>query len=135
MRTLPDFLVIGGMRCGSSSLHTWLGGHPALELPDRKEIHYFDFRYDRGLGWYRSHFPMASRGVTTFETTPSYMVHPLAAERAVSLLPDVRLIALLREPTRRAWSHYRHRRSEGYEDRSFEEAVEPELSGELSSEL
>ena len=135
MRALPDFLVIGGMRCGSSSLHAWLGGHPDLELPDLKEIHYFDFRYDRGLGWYRSHFPLTSKGVTTFETTPSYMVHPLAAERAVELLPDARLVALLREPARRAWSHYRHRRSMGYEHRSFEEAVEPELSGEVSPEL
>lgn len=135
LRTLPDFLVIGGMRCGSSSLHTWLGGHPDLELPDRKEIHYFDFRYERGLGWYRSHFPLTSKGLSTFETTPSYMVHPLAAARAASLLPDARLIALVREPTQRAWSHYRHRRSEGYEHRSFEDAVEPELSSEVSPEL
>jgi len=74
---------------------------------------------------------MAARGAMTFETTPSYLVHPLAPARAADLLPDARLIVLLREPVQRAWSHYRKRRAEGYEPKSFARAVEPELSGAI----
>jgi hypothetical protein len=130
-RALPGFVVIGGMRCGTSSFFDWISGHPDVRPSTSKEIHFFDVHYPRGVGWYRSHFPLRAQGGVSFEATPSYLTHPLAAERAAALIPEARMIALLREPGERAWSHYRFRRSQGFETRSFEEAVSAELAGEI----
>ena len=127
-RTLPGFVVIGGMRCGTSSFFDWIAKHPDVQQPSTKEIHFFDVHYARGEQWYRSHFPLRAQGGTTFEATPSYLAHPDAARRAATVIPDARMIVILREPAERAWSHYRFRRSLGHETRSFEEAVNAELA-------
>ena len=127
-RTLPGFVVIGGMRCGTSSFFDWIAKHPDVRQPSTKEIHFFDVHYTRGEQWYRSHFPLRAQGGTTFEATPSYLAHPDAARRAATVIPDARMIVILREPAERAWSHYRFRRSLGHETRSFEEAVNAELA-------
>ena len=127
-RTLPDLLIIGAMRSGSSSLWTWLSHHPDLAASSRKEIRYFDLHYHRGSDWYRAFFPIRKDGVKTFESSPSYMVSAGAAERAASLLPNAVAVALLRDPAMRAWSQYRLRRSMGRENRSFEHAINEELA-------
>ena len=107
---------------------------PAL----RKEVHYFDYptRYRWGRWWYRAHFPRTKRRreserrlgatVLTGEASPYYGFHPLAVPRIAAALPRVKLIALLRDPVRRAYSHYHHERRLGYETVSFEEAIELE---------
>src|SRR4051794_20416189 len=69
VRALPDFLVIGAQRCGTSSLYRWLSGHPEVAPSLRKEVDYFARYNDRGLGWYRSHFPLRVRRRCTFEAT------------------------------------------------------------------
>jgi hypothetical protein len=90
--------------------------------------------YDRGWTWFRSTFPLArGRGVITGEASPYYMFHPLAAERFAAALPEVRLIAALRDPVTRAWSQHQYETRRGYEDLPFEEALarEPErLAGQ-----
>lgn len=135
LRRLPDFLVIGAMRAGTSSLYRYLGAHPAVTPSLRKEVEYFTRWYHRGEGWYRAHFPLAlgSAGRRTFEATPYYLCYPHAPERARDLLPDARFLVVLREPVARAVSHHRHLARLGIETLSFEEAVarEPErLAGE-----
>jgi hypothetical protein len=146
-RTLPDLLVIGGQRCGTSSLYKWLGRHPAVAPSLRKEIEYFTVDQARGADWYRAHFPLAARrelaGRThrnapgrpflTFEATPDYLFDPRAPERVRALLPDVKLIAMLREPAGRAVSHYHHIARLGLEPLGLEEALVTEderLAGE-----
>jgi len=126
-RRLPDFLVIGGARCGTTSLFMYLSEHPSFRSPEVKEIGFFDREWERGLGWYRSHFPLAAgpRGITG-EATPEYLFHPRAAERAASVVPDARLIVLLRDPVDRAYSHYQLKVASGFETLSFEEALEAE---------
>ncbi len=113
----PSFLICGGQRCGTTSLYRALAAHPVgLKAVLHKGVHYFDIGYDRGMGWYRGHFPLqrsADRvseryGVPaqTFESSPYYMYHPQAAARIAVDLPDARLIVLVRDPVERAYSQH-----------------------------
>jgi hypothetical protein len=138
--TLPDFLIIGGQKCGTSSLFRYLGLSPYVVLPNVKEVHYFDLHYDRGIDWYRSQLPatdgggrLTRRRKITGEASPYYMFHPLTPQRIREMLPDVRLIALLRDPSRRAVSHYYHEVGNGHETLPLPAALEQEderLAGE-----
>jgi hypothetical protein len=138
-RARPRFIIIGAQKCGTSSLFMYLVQHPNVASPGKKEMHYFDYRFWRTPKWYWAEFPLTSalrtRDVITGEGTPYYMFHPAGAERVRSLLPDVKLIALLRDPVKRAFSHYNHSVSYGIEPLSFEEAIDKEeerLRGEES---
>jgi hypothetical protein len=136
LRGLPAALIIGAQRSGSTSLFNYLTQHPHVLPPLGKEIHYFDLHYARGLRWYRGRFPFAHRlrpPTITIDASPYYLAHPLAAERAHRLLPEVRLVALLRNPIERAFSHYQHEVRDGRESLSFVEALDQEaerLAGE-----
>ena len=133
-RIAPSFLVIGAQRSGSTTLYRHLATHPCILPPLRKEVHYFDFQYAKGRAWYLAHFPgihkriAGNRRVVTFEASPYYMVHPLAPERIRTFNPDMKLIAILRDPVDRALSHYHHEARRGVETLTFEEAIaaEPE---------
>lgn len=141
-RALPDFLVIGAMRAGTSSLYKYLERHPLVIPSLRKEVEYFTMNWGRGIAWYRSHFPIEARRAAarargrhpqTFEATPYYLFHPRAAARAAEVVPAARIVVLLRDPIERAFSHYRHMARLGFEDLSFAEALEREperLAGE-----
>jgi hypothetical protein len=136
LRRLPDFLILGAQRAGTSALYTYLREHPAVGGPAWKEVGFFDVRYDRGERWYRGHFPTALQArsvrrrlgtdLIVGEASPSYVFHPRAPERVAALLPDVRLIVLLRDPVDRALSHYHHEVDLGRESLPFEEALERE---------
>lgn len=136
-RPLPNLLLVGSQRCGTSSLFKYLGAHPQCGASIRKEVRFFTEFYDRGVGWYRSHFPLMARGKDPsrhvfFEATPDYLLDPRVPRRATELMPDVKIIVLLRDPIKRAYSHYWHNRRLGTEPlSSFEEAVrrEPERIG------
>jgi Sulfotransferase domain len=133
-RMLPTFLVVGAKRAGTSSLYRYLTSHPEVRpCKSGKGTHYFDVAYGRGWRWYRSSFPLATRGGITGEASPYYMFHPLAASRIADALPDARLIVVLRDPVERAWSHYHNERRLQVEPLSFEDAIgsEPErLAGQ-----
>lgn len=144
LRVLPSFLVVGAQRCGTTSLHRGLRQHPAvLDASLKKGVHFFDQQYDKGLGWYRGHFPVTARvrllerrlhtHVLVGESTPYYMFHPCAPERIAADVPGVRLIAMLRDPVERAYSAYTHELARGYETLSFAEAVDAE-PGRLAGE-
>jgi Sulfotransferase domain len=129
-RMLPGFLLVGGQRCGTTSLFEALAQHPAVRRPPgRKGIHYFDVSYQRGMAWYRGHFPLAvwsAQPAITGESSPYYMFHPLAAERIARDLPEVKLIVALRDPVERAYSAHAHEFARGYESEPFERAIELE---------
>jgi hypothetical protein len=144
-RVTPDFLIIGGQRCGTTSLFKTLRAHPSVLAPVlHKGAHYFDTSYERGMGWYRGHFPLARTarrveqrtGVRplAFESSPYYMFHPLAAERIARDLPGVKVIVLLRDPVERAYSAHAHELARGFETEDFETALaleESRLEGEV----
>jgi len=134
LRPLPDFLIIGAQKSGTTALYAYLRRHPGITGPAWKEVSYFDRHYRRGPAWYRGNFPLRARGSIVGEASPSYLFHPRAPERAAGLLPDALLIALVRDPVERALSHYHHEVALGREELSFEEALEREeerLGGEL----
>lgn len=135
-RTLPDFLIIGAQKAGTSSLYRYLCRHPDVARAFFKEVHYFDRHRDRGVRWYRSHFPLRARRrlhrrlrgrpLLTGEATPDYLFDPRVPGRIRDVLPDARLVVLLRDPVRRALSHFHHERRRGRETLTFEEAVRQE---------
>src|SRR5581483_4847486 len=104
---LPDFVILGTQRGGTTSLYRWLVSHPDVAPAMKKEVHYFDDHYHHGLRWYRAHFPVRRAGRITGESSPYMLFHPLAPERAAADLPDrTRFIVLLREPAESAISQY-----------------------------
>jgi hypothetical protein len=144
-RILPSFLIIGAQRAGTTSLFNYLLRHPDVAGPSGgdsavwwvKETHFFDEKFTKGTDWYRSFFPLAStreryrkRGhdLLAGEATPYYMFHPAVPARVAATLPDVKLIALLRDPVERAYSHYQMMSRTGREKLGFEGALaaEPE---------
>lgn len=127
-RDLPQVLAIGAPRSGTTSLARWMASSPSMAAPSRKEIQFFDIHFDRGLSWYRAFFPIGGRK-RGFDASPSYMASPVAAARAKATVPNAKIVSVLRDPTDRAWSHYRHRRSVGTETRDPWDAFEEQLSG------
>lgn len=134
-RATPDFIVIGGQKCGSTSLHRYIKHHPDIVPPFKKDSSFFDANYFRGISWYKAHFPLKSKMEqlraggkhhVTGEVTTTYIFHPLAAERTAKHLSDVKFIALLRNPAVRAYSQYQHMKRTGRETLSFRDALEKE---------
>ncbi|HEX3721936.1 MAG TPA: sulfotransferase domain-containing protein [Nitrolancea sp.] len=136
---LPSFLVIGFGKCGTTELYDRLVEHPNVLPSLRKEINYFMYRYAEGVDWYRAHFAMPlmngeKEPYVVGEASPGYAIDPFAPQRVADLIPNVKLIVLLRDPVARAYSHYHHERRLRMEPLdSFEAALaaEPErLRGE-----
>lgn len=144
-RPLPDFLIVGAQRSGTTSLYRYLLAHPqVLPASPSKGVHYFDKHPEKSLRWYRAHFPTeAARRkrearfggpVVTGEGSPYYLFHPHAPARAAAAVPDARIIAMLRDPVERAYSHYQQEYARGFEDaETFERAIELE-PGRLAGE-
>lgn len=136
IRILPDFLIIGTQRGGTTSLFHYLQGHPSIKPAVNKDLHFFDRKYNKGLPWYQGHFPTRAeryyiqhfrgRSFLTGEASPSYMFHPHTPERIAQAIPSVKLIVMLRNPVSRAYSQYHHAVELGHETLSFEEAIETE---------
>ena len=143
LKPLPDLILIGAQRSGSSSLYYNLIKHPLILAAESKELHYFDLNYTKGLKWYKSLFPsffykrflerIFNHRVITIEGSPYYMFHPAAVERIHSKIPNAKLIMILRDPIKRAHSQYNRNVRIGREKLSWEEAIDQEqkrLEGE-----
>lgn len=128
---LPTFLVIGAMRSGTTTLAWALGAHPEVFIPRDKEIHYFDQNFDKPVEWYRRWFEAADGAPAIGEATPTYLYEREAPARMADVVPEARLVAILRNPIDRAYSHYWHERNLGRETLPFREALamEPERIG------
>ena len=146
LRSEPDFLLVGAQRCGTTSLFRALLGHPnILRANLHKGVNYFDVSYQQGPAWYRGHFPLRATArraaapgqqhAQVFEASGYYMFHPHAPVRIAAELPEVKVVALVRDPVERAFSAYKHERARGFEteplDRALEledRRIEPELA-------
>lgn len=136
LRALPDFLIIGAQKGGTTSLYLYLNEHPNIGGAVIKEVNFFDKNYHLGLPWYRKQFPVPLQKLYTRnirkqnyligEASPSYLQYPHTPGRIAQLLPDVKLIALLRNPVERAYSQYRHNVARDFEQLSFADAIDAE---------
>jgi hypothetical protein len=122
---LPNFLVAGVMKCGTSALVRGMASHPDVYFAPGKEVHFFDREFDRGLDWYESRFAEHGGAVAVGEGTP-YVGHERAQKRMLETLDRARIIVILRNPVDRAYSHYWHNRRRGRETLSFGEALAAE---------
>ena len=136
LRGLPDFVIIGAHKSGTSSLYGFLTRHAAIAPGVRKEIHYFSKHHNLGEMWYRAHFPTnlsrrrfykkTGQKLLSGEASPTYLDFPTVPNRMKDVLPNVKLIVILRNPVDRAYSNYHHALREKYEISSFEKAIESE---------
>jgi hypothetical protein len=144
LRRLPDFVILGAMKSGTTTLFDTLAQHPQVLPSIAKEVHFFDTDHGNGLCWYRAHFPVdayarlqalaTGKKVVTGEGTPYYLFHPHVPRRLHWVVPRAKLIALLRDPVDRAYSHYRHNLVTKEETLTFEDALAAE-DGRLQGEL
>jgi hypothetical protein len=133
---MPDFLIIGTQKGGTTSLYQYLVQHPQILPAKEKEIHFFDLAFHFGVDWYETFFPQNNFPARTIsgEATPYYLFHPLVPERVFQCYPRIKLIVLLRNPVERAISQYYHEVRLGFEQLSLPDAIAQEsqrLQGEV----
>ena len=143
---LPDFLILGAQKAGTTSLHFYLNQHPKIVGSSPKEVRFFDRdeNYKKGLDWYKKAFKDISRPLGRhlyFEATPEYMYRRTAAERIYKFNPKLKFIVLLRDPVKRAyssWNMYRdflvsRKRLPDILNRGYFEGMDNNLHKELYS--
>jgi hypothetical protein len=124
---LPNLIVIGGLKCGTTSLHHYLNLHPEIAMSRPKELNFFvaELNWELGLDWYRSHF--APDAPVRGETSPHYTNRPrfegVAERMRATLGAEARVVYMVRQPIDRLLSHYLHNVGGGYEQRELTEAV------------
>ena len=124
----PDFLILGTQKGGTTSLYNYLKNHSKICIGSRREIHFFDRNYEKGINWYKNNFLNENKDLLTFECTPDYLHHPHSAKRIKLITPNSKLIILLRNPIERAIPNYKHNISLGkYKNyQSIEEIIDKE---------
>jgi hypothetical protein len=131
-RELPSVVIVGAQKAGTTQLYASLVKHPRCRGAVVKEVSYFSKHPEKSLAWYRSHFPWrkgtADASFHCLEASPSYLAVPRALWHLRATLPAARVIAILRDPVSRAFSHYQHNRTRRREDRSFAEIVDTAIT-------
>lgn len=144
-RRLPDMILAGAQRSGTTALTAALHRSPVIARPRMgKGAHYFSYNHWRGFDWYRSQFPTEAwarrierrqgRPIVVYDACPYYLFHPFAVERIARELPQAKILLMLRDPVTRAYSHWVHSTAHGHEHLPFEEALDAEkerLDGEV----
>jgi hypothetical protein len=125
---LPNFLIIGAPKAGTSSLYAYLRAHPEVFMPEEKELDFFvaELNWQRGRPWYESQFETAGEASAIGEASPRYSYDPVFSgvpERIASLIPEAKLIYLVRHPIDRIRSHYVHKTLDGSEKKPAAEAI------------
>jgi hypothetical protein len=125
--SLPNLVVIGAGKCGTTSLYHYLRAHPEISMSGMKELAFFvrEANWSRGIGWYQSWFADTSAAVRG-EASPQYTRYPQlrgVPERMHSVIPDAKLIYLVRDPIERLVSYYVDRFARGFEDRALADAI------------
>jgi sulfotransferase family protein len=129
---LPNFIIVGGLKCGTTSIHHYLGLHPEIQMSKPKELNFFveELNWDLGLDWYASRFD--DRFKVRGESSPHYTNQPRfsgVAERIHEHCPDARLLYMVRDPIKRILSHWVHATGAGYETREMAPTLsEPDSS-------
>ena len=125
----PDFIIIGAGKCGTTSLYNYLGCHPQILLPNKKEPRFFDKNFAHGYEWYLAQFPAISdrHDLLTGEASPSYLFLPQVAQRIRNFAPNIKLIVMLRNPVERSISDYYQNKKSGRNQKSLEDVIKEEI--------
>ena len=136
LHVLPDFYIIGGQKCGTTSLFMYLIGHPSIHSTAVKDIRFFDKYFEKGISWYKIFFPFTlqkifsekiyRRNFLTCDATERYLDHPHAPHRIKEITPNAKFIVLLRNPIDRAYSQFTRVSGTGRDQLTFENAIEKE---------
>ena len=123
---LPDLIIIGAQKCGTTSLHHYLSLHPEILMTHKKELRFFvdGLNWHKGVKWYKSHFTGEAK--IYGESSPVYTNYPESdkvPERIFALVPTVKLIYIVRDPIERIISQYIHRIENGRESKTLAEAL------------
>jgi hypothetical protein len=132
--TLPTFMLIGAQKSGTTSMNLYLRSHPEVCLP-ASPVYYYDRNFDKGVDWYRSQFQPSDLHRAIGDGTPEYLYIEPVAERMAALVPRAKLIAVLRNPVDRAYSHYWHNRTRQREPLEFADALAAEPKRLTDSDL
>ena len=124
---LPNFFIIGAPKAGTTSLSEYLSEHPQAFVAPQKEVYFFSRFWDNGVDWYRDQFRKAGDARAVGEATPTYMYRDDALTRMAELVPEAKLVAILRDPVDRLYSDYWYLLPLG-EKRTFEEVVRQEMA-------
>lgn len=131
--SVPNFLIVGVQKGGTTSLYEYLQQHPQVQSALTKEVHFFDLNFDRSWEWYRQQLGLEIEHnvgdsldefpIVTGEASPYYFFHPLVPKRVFQTAPGTKIIVLLRDPVARSLSHYHHERRWQFEPLSLEDAL------------
>ncbi len=126
----PNFIIIGTIKGGTSSLYNYICTHPQVLPAIQKEVHFFDTHFNKGIDWYLAHFPAipTDKNLLTGEASPNYMYFQRAAKQLFNYFPNTKLIVVLRNPIDRVVSHYYMAKRHGQHGRSLEEVIAKETS-------
>ena len=136
-RTIPNFIVIGVKRCGTTTLYEQLSEHPCIEKSAHDNLGFFNNNFELGMNWYKSHFVTNFRKkeierkygkFATYDVTSSYIQKKKTAQNIFKTLPNVKLILILRNPTDRAYSEYNQNIIDENESRDFRELIKQEIN-------
>lgn len=119
----PDYIVIGVTKCGTTSLYSWLIQHPQIHKQEKKEVHFFDSNFARGMRWYGEFFSKKIPGQLSGEATPGYFWKKGCVEKIAKHCSGAKLILICRNPVKRVISEYFRLRRRKEEWRSFEKAI------------
>jgi hypothetical protein len=117
--TLPNFVGIGAQRAATTWMYSCLKEHPEVFMSDKKELHFFNQNFDKGLPWYEAHFEGSNGQQAIGEITPNYLNSEVAIPRMAKIIPNAYLIVILREPIQRAFSAYKLLYEKHYQGMSF----------------
>ena len=108
-KSLPQALIVGVMKCGTEALSTFLAIHPDIAMQLKLQtVCFFNDHYMQGLDWYKDQMPCSSKGQITIEKSPQYFTSRFVPERIYEMNSSIKLIMIMREPIKRAISHYTH---------------------------
>ena len=103
---LPNFLICGTEKGGTSALFHYLKAHPEVFMPEAKELNFFNFNYFKGIEWYERYFAESASVPVRGEASPLYMAFPEVPRRIAQVIPEAKLLFVLRDPAERAYSNY-----------------------------
>ena len=126
-RPLPNFLILGVQKAGTTTLYDYITQHPNVLPAFRKETKYFDLYHQKSINWYKAFFPVLNNNCITGEATPDYFFYKEIPKRIKQVLPNVKLIVLLRNPVDRAVSQYNFNVDREIETLPFEDAINKEV--------